>query len=195
MRSGYAHVLLVFALITATWPGLVRPSHAEKEPVRDRLKSAFDALTTESDTVRSIRPSAQSGRNVWANALDVVLPPPPNPEQLTGRVAALYAQSLHEYYAYYSSALRHRRALFDWQLLSGRIIFFVVILLVLSGVFFAAVQFFRGEAGEVSTLTASQKGIRVSSPVLGVIILTISLLFFYLYLAYVYPIHEAIIQR
>ena len=46
------------------------------------------------------------------------------------------------------------------------------------------------EKGEVTELEASVKGIKVSSPVLGVIILVISLLFFYLYLAFVYPIQE-----
>jgi hypothetical protein len=39
-------------------------------------------------------------------------------------------------------------------------------------------------------LKAGTGGIEVSSPVLGVIILTLSLLFFYLYLKFVYPIHE-----
>jgi len=42
-------------------------------------------------------------------------------------------------------------------------------------------------AGQVK---AGPEGIEVSSPVLGVIILTLSLLFFYLYLKFVYPIHE-----
>ena len=41
---------------------------------------------------------------------------------------------------------------------------------------------------EVTEISASLKGIKVSSPVLGVILLVISLLFFYLYLRYVYPI-------
>ena len=48
----------------------------------------------------------------------------------------------------------------------------------------------KGDRQEVTELSASPKGIRISSPVLGVIILTISLLFFYLYLVYVFPIEE-----
>jgi hypothetical protein len=39
-------------------------------------------------------------------------------------------------------------------------------------------------------LDLSTAGLKVSSPVLGVIILVISLAFFYLYLVYVYPISE-----
>ena len=42
----------------------------------------------------------------------------------------------------------------------------------------------------VTSFSASATGISVSSPVLGVIILVISLAFFYLYLVYVYPISE-----
>ncbi len=42
----------------------------------------------------------------------------------------------------------------------------------------------------VHQLKAGTGGIEVSSPVLGVIILSLSLLFFYLYLKFVYPIHE-----
>jgi hypothetical protein len=72
----------------------------------------------------------------------------------------------------------------------------VVIVLVLAGIYFAAVQFHYGmkhrkpgEAGEESTeFVVSLKSLKVKSPVLGVIILVISLVFFYLYLVYVYPI-------
>jgi hypothetical protein len=42
----------------------------------------------------------------------------------------------------------------------------------------------------VHRLKADASGFEVSSPVLGVIILALSLLFFYLYLKFVYPIHE-----
>jgi hypothetical protein len=48
------------------------------------------------------------------------------------------------------------------------------------------------EKEEITEIVASVKGIKVSSPILGVIILVVSLLFFYLYLAYVYPIQETI---
>ena len=71
----------------------------------------------------------------------------------------------------------------------------VVISLVAVGIFFSWLQFRQGlkaEGGLASetTFEASGTGIKVSSPVLGVIILTISLGFFYLYLVYVFPIEE-----
>lgn len=116
-------------------------------------------------------------------------------------------------YDYYRFGMEHRKKSFNWNLLSSKITFWVVILLVFSGIAFAGIQFYislkersakqnplqpqkitvenKDAYGEFNTqLEASAKGIKISSPVLGVIILVISLLFFYLYLAYVYPIQE-----
>lgn len=123
--------------------------------------------------------------------------------------------SFNEYLDYRISGYQHRREVFKWQLFSSKITFYVVILLVLAGVYFSGIQFHRSldkkrpkvaadkvtadqevtqvvspEKSEVTEITASIKGIRVSSPVLGVLILVISLAFFYLYLSYVYPIQE-----
>ena len=48
----------------------------------------------------------------------------------------------------------------------------------------------RHVATAVSTIKVGKDGFEVSSPVLGVIILALSLGFFYLYPVYAYPIHE-----
>ncbi len=122
-------------------------------------------------------------------------------------------------YDYYKFGLSHRKQAFEWNLLSSKITFWSVILLVFIGIVFAGIQFYiamirkhpatnkkdPGKNPEPEATAANQSptieqlntameagpgGIKVSSPVLGVIILVISLLFFYLYLAYVYPIHE-----
>ncbi|WP_350333584.1 hypothetical protein [Coralliovum pocilloporae] len=97
------------------------------------------------------------------------------------------------YYDYRERAYRHRQDVFSWQHLSSRIIFFVVIIIVLAGLYFSWMQFHVDkdrESRETTTLEASQTGIKVSSPVLGVIILVLSLAFFYLYLVHVYPIAD-----
>ena len=102
------------------------------------------------------------------------------------------------YYSYYVFGLEHRKNVFIWQDISTKVIFAVVIALVVIGVWFAWLQFRRGmqEAAEVDqanhTVEIGTKGVKVSSPVLGVIILTLSLGFFYLYLIYVYPIVDTI---
>lgn len=99
------------------------------------------------------------------------------------------------------------------------IIFWVVLIIVFSGLAFSAIQFYIGlqsqkrpinvnmppdivaqqqvvgaavgevKAPEPTTLKISKDGIEVQSSVLGVIILVISIAFFYLYLTIVYPIN------
>lgn len=118
-------------------------------------------------------------------------------ELLDAEGQAAMQAALKAYYDYRTEGYDHRQRVFEWQLLSSRIIFVVVIALVGAGIYFSWLQFradlkttdTKGGRG-VSTLEASTSGIKVSSPVLGVVILVISLLFFYLYLQYVYPIEE-----
>ena len=111
--------------------------------------------------------------------------------------------SLKSYYEYHTIGFNHRKEVFAWQLFSAKIIFFIVIFLVLVGIYFSWIQFHitmeekkvdknseSQKSDERTEIGISPKEIRVSSPVLGVIILVISLLFFYLYLIYVFPIEE-----
>jgi hypothetical protein len=126
--------------------------------------------------------------------LESIIPQAPGPEMLDPKTKERYLTALQHYYEYRISGYEHRRRVFEWQLFSSKFIFVVVLVLVLAGIYFAAVQFHtalgRKEKEEVTEFVASATGIKVSSPVLGVIILVISLAFFYLYLVYVYPITE-----
>lgn len=117
-----------------------------------------------------------------------------------------YLTAMQRYYEYKADGYAYRSRVFEWQLLSSRLIFFVVLALVGAGLYFAAVQFrlamraapdksgapaqpAAGSATSLATnLEISAKGVVMSSSVMGVIILGLSLAFFYLYLAYVYPI-------
>ena len=85
---------------------------------------------------------------------------------------------------------RHSQQVFKWQLTSSKLIFATVIILVMAGIIFSGLQFKRGSHDSRTELEFSRNGIKVSSSILGVIILVISLVFFYLYLVYVYPIQE-----
>ncbi len=89
--------------------------------------------------------------------------------------------------------MRHRKNVLEWQHLSTQIILFVVLILVGMGLYFAWVQFYSDDINlkkgqDKSELEISTMGIKISSPILGVVILTLSLGFFYLYLVYVYSI-------
>lgn len=114
---------------------------------------------------------------------------------------AIYRDAMAAYYQYRVSGFSHRKRVFAWQLFSTKLIFWAVLLLVFSGITFSGIQFYKsmrqdfagsedGSEDSVTEFEASPTGIKVTSPVLGVIILTISLAFFYLYLVYVYPIRE-----
>jgi hypothetical protein len=127
------------------------------------------------------------------------------------------------YRRYRISGFTHRQQVFEWQLLSSKIIFGVVVCLVVVGVYFSAVQFGRGrdtqrrtgsrpaaggpemdpespagprtaapaDADDATELIVSLKeGLKVKSSVLGIVILALALIFFYLYLVHVYPITE-----
>jgi hypothetical protein len=104
--------------------------------------------------------------------------------------------ALSAYYDYYQFGLAHRERVIWWQHISSCVIFIVVLGLVFVGVYFAWRQFAisLSQEGEKqsSSIEVGSSGIKVSSPVLGVIILSLSLAFFYLYLVFVYPIVEII---
>jgi hypothetical protein len=115
-------------------------------------------------------------------------------------------QALAAKFDYQAFSFAHAQRTFDFQYRSGRIIFWVVLLIVFAGLAFSGAQFYvglhhplesRAKAGNkdsgpdeacVSEFEASLQGIKLKSSVLGLIILAMSMVFFYLYLKYVYPI-------
>jgi hypothetical protein len=128
-----------------------------------------------------------------SSTADQALPAGPDMSGLDPATRAKYAAALQAYYDYRISGYNHRDAVFAWQFFSSKIIFWVVLLIVAAGILFSAIQFFRpaaSEKSEVTEMEASLQGVKVSSPILGVVILTLSIAFFYLYLVYVYPINN-----
>ena len=99
------------------------------------------------------------------------------------------------YDAYAIAALHQRTAAFAWQAFASTIIFWLVVVLVLSGIAFSGIQFWfglrRGTPDDSSEVDVSLDGLKVRSQFLGVVTLALSLAFFYLYLKTVYPIVEA----
>lgn len=164
----------------------------------ETAKQRLDELTK---TSKKVKDKIQSEKGFQSDSaiLDPMLPESPNPMLSDSLTKKKYQAALQEYYNYHISGLQHRSKVFSWQLFSSKIIFVVVIILVFAGIYFAAVQFHIGlkqfknklqDFNDRTEISASMKGIKVSSPVLGVIILVISLAFFYLYLVYVFPIED-----
>ncbi len=141
------------------------------------------------------KPDKPGAESVQQELQDPMLPEPSTTTFFDKNTLLAYHKSLRAYYDYRRSGLEHRSRVFKWQLFSAKVIFVIVLVLVGAGIYFAAMQFhlgMRGQDGQnmQTELSASPEGIKVSSPVLGVIILVISLAFFYLYLVYVYPIED-----
>ena len=130
--------------------------------------------------------------------VDLALPDPPAAGFASEETDAAYQSALQAYYTYREAGYTHRLGVFEWQDVSSKVIFVVVIVLVFAGIYFAAIQFHLGlrrreqtgakDEPEATEFVFSLSEFKVKSPVLGVIVLTISLAFFYLYLVYVYPI-------
>jgi len=111
-------------------------------------------------------------------------------DEYSGDVKKACDEAFSAYFHYHTKGLEHRRDVFTWQHFSTRVTFVTVLVLVGLGIYFAWVQFHTrpADAQETTQIELGSKGIKVSSPVLGVIILVLSLAFFYLYLVHVYPI-------
>lgn len=91
---------------------------------------------------------------------------------------------------YQKWTLTDLRRTYHWQNVASVIIFVVVIALVLAGVFFSWVQFrAAGFKSDPASFDGSLQGIKLTTSALGLLILAISMGFFYLYLVYVYPIN------
>lgn len=186
----YAFVL-VCCLLAGNTAAIADDEQAQDTSRVDALVKAAEAEDADSNGPEGLRPPVITAG-----------------EYLDERGRDALTTSVRTYYEYKTTAFNHRQRVFEWQLLSSKIIFVVVILLVLIGIYFSWLQFkadmARGRPGRTgeeqsagaasapatSSIEASTTGIKVSSPVLGVIILVISLMFFYLYLQYVYPIEE-----
>jgi hypothetical protein len=102
-----------------------------------------------------------------------------------------YVKATHEQYL---NQMAFTQKVFDFQAFSSKIIFAFVLVIVLCGLAFAAIQFYKSmkvvNKEDPTNVEISLSGVKVSSSILGVIILVISLVFFYLYLIYVYPIKQ-----
>lgn len=115
-------------------------------------------------------------------------------------------------------AMGHRQRTFEWQLFSSKVVFWMVFAIVAVGLWFSGYQLFGAPGSrrvqqplspegstdvEAKTAQADAEAanheftaelgplkLSATSPVLGVIVLVISIVFFFLYLDRVYPIRE-----
>jgi len=93
----------------------------------------------------------------------------------------------------------NRKKAFAWQDTSSKLIFWLVVIIVLAGLWMSYIQLkeglknktvnqAEGEGEETHQIEISKESMKISSTFVGVVILAMSLVFFYLYLFVVYPI-------
>jgi len=190
-----------FVLVLSSAPPWVLPAASQ---------SRMDTATAAAGGVaqKSSSGSASVDRETGSSEATTAMPATPSDVVLADTTTRQkYLTAMQRYYEYRAAGYAYRSRLFEWQLLSSRAIFVVVLALVGAGMYFAAVQFRAamvgarqqavgnapsdaGEATLATKLEVSAKGLVVNSSVLGVIILALSLAFFHLYLVYVYPIQN-----
>jgi hypothetical protein len=203
-------MIIVLLLLVATTGLAAQQLQQEQEPIRD---SSADIERID----RSLNRVLERPRQAVTEPGQPVLPEGVSLADLDESTREKYLESLQECFQYRISGYQHRKKVFAWQLYSSIVIFAVVVILVFTAIYFSWLQFreslgrkraevltedhqkaaaAKGTADIVAKevgatqLEASLTGIKVSSPILGVVILVISLLFFYLYLVHVYPIEE-----
>jgi hypothetical protein len=94
---------------------------------------------------------------------------------------------------YLMKSLDHRAGVFAWQHVASIVIFFVVMVIVITGLVLSIMHFYKDlkKRNPASTeLEVNMQGIKITSSIVGLLILALSTAFFYLYLIYVFPIKE-----
>ncbi len=186
--------------------------YAAIKELKPHLQGAsVSALVIPSDII--IHPPSPKDGKEKPRQVETPVAPVPSPsvpkeekEISTDVVPIVTPQNQYEksFYAHMNDSLIHRKRVFEWQLFSSKLLFFTVLLLVIIGIYFSWLQFRRGinrdnekqsESETRTELEISTSGFKVKSSILGVIILIISLAFFYLYLAHVYPIDVVPLDR
>lgn len=203
--------ILVAMMMALVSTGYVMPLAEGAEPtVTDIIKGGAEAI--EEDVKADLKPKADSMSDTRTTAFPTIA----EEVALEKETAQKYNAAVRDYLNYRQGGYKFRQRVFEWQMLSSRIIFVIVVLLVLAGIYFAAVQFHVALAaakrrteleakiahGELSKTDAAlslqteleitAKGIVINSSILGVVVLGLSLGFFYLYLVHVYPIKDTL---
>lgn len=107
-------------------------------------------------------------------------------------LALSYDKSLVEFR---TNQMDHNITILKWQHYSGIGVFFLVIILVLSGLYLSYLQFKKEDKATSATkIEAGAKGVSIDSPVIGLIILFMSFAFFYLYIMEVYTIKPIVLE-
>src|SRR5262249_37754085 len=103
----------------------------------------------------------------------------------SSKLAQAYEQYEIANLEYQQEQFKRNQRVFAWQDTSSKFMFFLVVLIVLTGLVLAALKFREAAQTEFE---ASKEGFKLKTTIVGVVILAMSMVFLYLYLFFVYPI-------
>lgn len=179
-------------VVSFLWLSLLASSMAiaQGEPSQPAL--------SEDQILKALEDQKAEGKST-AGPVPPATPVPLSIESLDEESREALFERYRRYQHHHIAMLEHREKLFSWQLRANQISFWMVLVLVFSGLVFAGIQFRTSmlaakESGDSSDvmqeLSLGAQGITIRSSVIGLIILGLSLGFFYLYLVYVFPLDE-----
>lgn len=181
------------------------PSRKIKDTVTDKVHATTDLKDTNDQARQSLRTSVTQPEEPEINISPNNMPDSAAQKAYSNALVAYYnalerknlvaINAFNQLKIYDTWALQNRKGLIQRQQNISIMIFVLVVIVVSTGLIFSALQFRIAMKGMKrkglspdTSFKASFTGVEVSSSILGVIILTLSLVFFYLYLTNVFPI-------
>jgi hypothetical protein len=145
-------------------------SNEDTEPTREQLQTQISIMQ---DYIKQL----EAGQNA------------PAPAELQ----QAYLETRKKEYQYLTALMDVNLAAFQAQRVAGNVVLALVVLVVVAGTGFAGFQLWKsvtvGGVQGSSDLELSASRVRVTSSVVGVVVLTISLVFLYIYAHEIYQLH------
>jgi len=97
-------------------------------------------------------------------------------------------QNAVAWYEYQNKLMQYNQSLLDWQLFASNVLLWVVVLLAGAGVIYSGIQLVAAARIGQSTVDISLHRVRVTSSVVGIVVLAISFAFLSIFVQQVYQI-------
>jgi hypothetical protein len=166
MRRLIFLIFLLFTLFSLAGPAL---SAMATEPTKEQLQTQVSILL---DRIKELKAERA---------------------QIDPQLQSAYIEAQTKQYQYIAKMMEINIRVLNAQRWASYAILFLVVIVVLSGISFAGIQLWKSisAAGVQPTtdLELSAAQVRITSNIVGVIVLTISLVFLYIFTTEVYPIH------
>jgi hypothetical protein len=167
-----AALLAIVLLLLGTAPTHTQPA-SEPEPTREQLQTQISILL---DQIKALQ---AANTNTQAASIDPDL-------------RSAYLEAKKKEYEYVTKVMELNIEAFNAQRWSAYVILFLVVVVVISGISFSGFQLWKSisVAGVQTTneLELSASKVRITSSVVGIIVLMISLAFLYIYTMQIYQI-------